>query len=529
MNMIDKIRKEPVKAALLILLVIQFCLIAVSNITLIDKNLDGDVGMLFHHTAEIWRQKNVLLPDWDYRTTLEWDCSSILAVPFYAVTHNIILSFGLSNIVFLICFLTILFFLFKGEDSLYPLLCANLILIPFRIGQLDYYNMLFFGGAQYILKVLVPLLLAGLLLYMDKHSQERVPVSLKFLMAVYFGLLFLCAMSSGVYVLACGIFPIFAAYIGYKFLRWEKVSYSVLFLIVSSVVLNIAGWKINMVLMGGANGNNMTFCSIYQMLAGVSSCFFGIFELYGGTTESMELRILSMEGIEVLAKWALTAVMLVSGMVYILKYLLHPMRMMKKENLRTLLLLSVFVWNVLVLIISFPRGGSATYEYRYHLIGMIPLMCVTVILLIDSIKKLRLEQRNCLYAAGFLAILFLCAVSYKKLYFKEDLHGDLKELCSYTKGLDAEHIYMYGRFGDAEICRVIDETSSYICLLDDGTTWEDNYYSYYKFAPMQTSNVVVVVNENEYQFGDSFEIAGHVLTRFASIGNRSLYYFTSEL
>ncbi len=221
--------------------------------------------------------------------------------------------------------------------------------------------------------------------------------------------------------------------------------------------------------------------------------------------------------------------MLVSGMVYILKYLLHPMRMMKKENLRTLLLLSVFVWNVLVLIISFPRGGSATYEYRYHLIGMIPLMCVTVILLIDSIKKLRLEQRNCLYVAGFLAILFLCAVSYKKLYFKEDLHGDLKELCSYTKGLDAEHIYMYGRFGDAEICRVIDETSSYICLLDDGTTWEDNYYSYYKFAPMQTSNVVVVVNENEYQFGDSFEIAGHVLTRFASIGNRSLYYFTSEL
>ncbi len=69
MNMIDKIRKEPVKAALLILLVIQFCLIAVSNITLIYKNLDGDVGMLFHHTAEIWRQKNVLLPDWDYRTT----------------------------------------------------------------------------------------------------------------------------------------------------------------------------------------------------------------------------------------------------------------------------------------------------------------------------------------------------------------------------------------------------------------------------------------------------------------------------
>ncbi len=294
MNMIDKIRKEPVKAALLILLVIQFCLIAVSNITLIDKNLDGDVGMLFHHTAEIWRQKNVLLPDWDYRTTLEWDCSSILAVPFYAVTHNIILSFGLSNIVFLIFFLAILFFLFKGEDSLYPLLCANLILIPFRIGQLDYYNMLFFGGAQYILKILVPLLLAGLLLYMDKHSQERVPVSMKFLMAVYFGLLFLCAMSGGVYVLACEIFLIFAAYIGYKFLSWEKVSYSVLFLIVSSVVLNIAGWKINTVLMGGANGNNMTFCSIYQMLASVCSCWSGIFELYGGTTERMALRILSM-------------------------------------------------------------------------------------------------------------------------------------------------------------------------------------------------------------------------------------------
>lgn len=526
---INELRKRPVKAALVVLLIIQFVLIAFSNLTLIDKNLDNDNSMLFNHVVEIWRQKTILLPEWNYLTTLEWDCSSVLALPFFAITHNTLLSFGLSNIVFLICFLGIIFFLFKGEDSLYPLLCANLLIIPFRTGMLDYYNMLFFGGAQYIIKVSVPLLLTGLLLYINNRPKEPIRVSVVFLSAIYLGFLLLCAMSSGIYVAICGIFPVFSVYMMYKFFRWERVPRSIIFLALSSLVLIFGGWKINITVMGGARGNGMTFCSIHQMLASISTCFFGLFELYGATTESFDLPVLSMKGIQLLAKYALTTVMLVSGIGCIIRYIIHPKNIYREKSLRVLLLLSIFVWNILVLIISFPRGGSTTYEYRYHLIGSLPLMCVMGILLIDTIKKLQVKQQTCIYAAGYLAILFLCVVSYKDLYSGEDPNTDLKELCSYTKTLDVEQVYLFEEFHDSNISRVIDDTSSYIYLSNDGKTWVDNYYSRYAGTPMQTSNVVVVVNDATYQFGDSFEIAGHTLKKFASVANRSLYYFVEDL
>ena len=154
-------------------------------------------------------------------------------------------------------------------------------------------------------------------------------------------------------------------------------------------------------------------------------------------------------------------------------------------------------------------------------------MCVTCIFLIGRIRNLQTKQQNWLYAAGYVAILFLCAVSYKELFSKEEQHADLKEFCSYVSELDAEYIYLFDGSNDADICRVIDETSNYICLLDNGRTWAYNYYNYYVDAPMQTNNVVVAVNNEEYQFGDSFEIAGHLLIKFDSVANRSLYYFTN--
>ena len=38
-------------------------------------------------------------------------------------------------------------------------------------------------------------------------------------------------------------------------------------------------------------------------------------------------------------------------------------------------------------------------------------------------------------------------------------------------------------------------------------------------------DVIVAVAEDTYDFGDSFEIAGHRLVKYDSVGYRSLYYF----
>ncbi|MCM1120213.1 MAG: hypothetical protein NC543_12740 [bacterium] len=517
---VGKMNAEAVlKLALLILLAVQICLIAYSNLTMIGQNLDCDTGKLFGHIAEMWKRKALFLENWDYMTTMEFDCSSLLALPFYAVTGDIVLSFGLANIVFLAGFIGLIFFLFKGEDRLYPLFCVNVLLIPFKVGMLDYYNMMFFGGAQYIIKTAIPILMIGLLVSMDRAHQAA-SVKTKVLMAVCLGLIFITSLSSGIYVALCGLLPVFAAYAVWKFFKWERAPWGIIILAVLSCVLILVGWRLNASLMGGARGNGMTLCSVYQMLASVSGCLWGIFELFGGVTAAFDIQVLSPQGIQILAKCCLVVTLLGAGSVYAAKCL------KKQGDLRGVLLLTVFFWNLFVLIIAFPRGGSDTYEYRYHLIGALPLVCAAGAFLIDGVRRLpQGGQRIILWAASYLAICFLCLCSYRDLYSRGEQNADLKEMCAYVKELDVEYIYLYDGSNDSDICRVIDESSTYLCLMENGLTWAYDNYKEYVGAPMQTDRVVVVVDNEKYDFGDAFEIAGHALTRFDTVANRSLYVF----
>ncbi len=538
--------QELVKLSLIIILAVQFCLIMYSNLTMIEKNLDCDTGKLFNHIAEIWRQKQLLLPNWDYLTTLEWDCSSLFALPFYVLTGDIILSFGMANILCLGGFLYIVFYLFKGEDALYPLLCANLLIIPYRVGMLDYYNMLFFGGAQYIIKASLPLILIGIIIRTEYLSTvggmsvrkwkniipQKTDVSDWIISVVYLALVLLTSISSGPYVIVCGLFPACAVYIGYKFWRWEKVPFYTIILMIMTVILALTGWKVNEIIMDGARGNNMNFCSVYQLLGNVASCFFGMFELFGGATENTMLPILSVAGIQLLAKCGLVLIMLVAGVAMLVQWKKEVSlkaeigQSIEKNQLRPFLLISVFVWNLFILNVTNTRGGSSTYEYRYHLIGMLPLLCATVIFILRSIQSFRRKQQQiCLYCGGILFLLLLCLTSYKDLYSREEQNGQLKEFCAYVKDFDVEYIYLFEGSNDVDMCRVIDETSTYICLLDTGRTWAYDYYKQYVDGPVQTENVIVAVDIEKYSFGDTFEYAGYELEKFDSVAKWELYVF----
>lgn len=271
--------------------------------------------------------------------------------------------------------------------------------------------------------------------------------------------------------------------------------------------------------MEGARGEAMILCSVSLMLVNVSTCFWGMFELFGGITQATDMKIFSLAGMLQLAKCCLVILMLISALISI-KKIIH-----KKSDLRIILLVSIFMWNLFILFVSYTRSGSATCEYRYHLIGMLPLMCVTGTLLIENIQKLEMKQQKLIYLAGYAGILFFCIGSYKNLYSRPEQNAALKELCAYVKNFDVEHIYIFDGSNDADICRVIDEDTSYICLLDNGITWAYDYYVDYVNAPMQTHDVIVVVNNEEYNFGDAFEIAGYPLIKFDTVANRSLYYF----
>lgn len=516
-----KIKQHPLKVVLVGILAIQLLLIAFCNLTLIDKNIDCDNAKLFVHTMNMWREKSLLIPGWSYTTTLELDCSSILALPLYGILGNIYLAYGIANILFVLILIAVLFYMFEGEKAEYPLLTANLVCIPYSLGMLAYFNMMFFCGSQYIMKILIPLLFVGVLLQMDgrrgEHKKRLIVMSV-----IYIGLVLLTSVSSGVYVTFTGLIPVIAAYALYKLFKYERVHPLFYVLVALTGLCLIAGVMVNNAVMGGARGNSsMVLVNVYQALANVSSCIFGIFELFGGIAYDMTLPILSLQGIAIVARACFTILFAVCGII-------AARRVIKGQaDLRMILLVAIGVWNLFVLLMTNTRAGSSTYEFRYHLIGMIPIMCVTAILLLEGLGKWNRVQQTVLVAGGAMMILVVTALSFRTVIRHEDEQVELKEVCEYLQDMPLEYVYMYDGSNDADMCRLIsgDEEITYLCVVPDGLTYAYDYHSKYELGPIQSENAIMVVDNAVYDFGDQYDAFGYTFTRFAVVGNRSLYHF----
>lgn len=406
-----KIKQHPLKVVLVGILAIQLLLIAFCNLTLIDKNIDCDNAKLFVHTMNMWREKSLLIPGWSYTTTLELDCSSILALPLYGILGNIYLAYGIANILFVLIFIAVLFYMFDGEKVEYPLLAANFVCIPYSLGMLAYFNMMFFCGSQYIMKILIPLLFVGVLLQMDgrrgEHKKKLIVMS-----GLYIGLVLLTSVSSGVYVTFTGLIPVIAAYALYKLFKYERVHPLFYVLVVLTGLCLIAGVMVNNAVMGGARGNSsMVLVNVYQALANLGK------------------------------------------------------------------------WNRV--------------------------------------------QQTVLVAGGAMIILVVTALSFGTVIRHEDEQVELKELCEYLQDMPLEYVYMYDGSNDADMCRLIsgDEEITYLCVVPDGLTYAYDYHSKYELGPIQSENSIMVVDNAVYDFGDQYDAFGYTFTRFAVVGNRSLYHF----
>ena len=166
--------------------------------------MDNDAGKLYNHIAQIWKGKSLFLPEWKYITTGEWDCASTIALFVYGITKNIIASFQVANICNIILFSVVIleFFHHLNYKIRYGCMAVAFLLLPYAWGPLDYANMLFFNGEQYIYKVLLPIWFITIM---------NVPKALRnkwwnHLQCVIFLLLvFLNASSSGTYVFITSI------------------------------------------------------------------------------------------------------------------------------------------------------------------------------------------------------------------------------------------------------------------------------------------------------------------------------------
>jgi hypothetical protein len=419
-------------------IVIQIGALAVFNLTRLPYESNYDSSCAYAQIVEMWRQKRILLKDWAYQTTLGIDSPVLLGALFYGITKNAFTAFGLANIVTVIVYAFLFYDILKQADvkKNMRLLAVLFLLTPYSTGQLGYMPMLFTSAGSYAYKLLVPLLLIDILVRMHK-GQEIKKYWYLILFATFF--VFDTAVSSGEYILLCAVLPL----IGYEILHVligndikQIFNKRLGFLILESAIYVVGikvGRRTGII---ESVGSQMMLTKAKHFPSVIAKCLTGIFQLFGGIPDYEDIPVTQTYGMMYLFRFFLAAVILASW-IYLLKHLKENEKYKELVGMIT----CIFAVNLIVLIFANVNYATKTFEYRYHLISMIPMILLTSIAASDLWEKRKLLEQT-IVLVTIVLLLFVNVYDYKN--YMRDCYNYQGDMQGITLTAEQEGVHLIG-------------------------------------------------------------------------------------
>lgn len=387
---------------------VQILYLVMFNLTRLPYESNYDSSCAYAQIVEMWKQKKIVLEDWSYQTTLGIDSPVLLGALFYGIFKNAFTAFGLANIVTVIMYIFLVYDILKQgkAGNIARLIVIVFLLTPYTTGQLGYMPMLFTSAGSYAYKLLVPLLLIDILI--RSHQGKKIK-NYWYLLAAVSVFVILTAVSSGEYILLCGIFPLIAYEIFYVLMEndWRKVFNPRIGILIAESILYIIGVKIGARVGIDSRGSSMTLTPAADFPAAVAKCFVGIFELFGGITDDAGIVVTELFGLMYMLRFVL-AVCVISSWIYMLVYLKKSREYRELTGMITF----TFVINIMILIFADVNYASSSFEYRYHLISMVPMILLTGPVTEILLKKKYLLAQT-IVGAGILFLVLTNGYGYK--------------------------------------------------------------------------------------------------------------------
>lgn len=426
-------------------IVIQIGALAVFNLTRLPYESNYDSSCAYAQIVEMWRQKRILLKDWAYQTTLGIDSPVLLGALFYGITKNAFTAFGLANIVTVIIYVGLFYDILKQADVAknMRLLAVLFLLTPYSTGQLGYMPMLFTSAGSYAYKLLVPLLLIDILVRMHKGQGIR-----KYWYLILFATFFVfdTAVSSGEYILLCAVLPL----IGYEILHVligndikQIFNKRLGFLILESAIYVVGikvGRRTGII---ESVGSQMMLTKAKHFPSVIAKCLTGIFQLFGGIPDYEDIPVTQTYGLMYLFRFFLAAVILASW-IYLLKHLKENEKYKELVGMIT----CIFAVNLIVLIFANVNYATKTFEYRYHLISMIPMILLTSIAASDLWEKRKLLEQT-IVLVTIVLLLFVNVYDYKN--YMRDCYNYQGDMQGITLTAEQEGVHLIITIGSESI------------------------------------------------------------------------------
>lgn len=487
------------------LLLVQIGFVIKFNLSDIRCSLDTDVCNTFYYFAEMIKHGTLRLPDWYYTTTMELDGSFLLALPIYFLTGDLFTAVGISNIIMMFLYLVILYLLLHHEkiEKVFIYITLCLVITPYAYSMLDYFNMLFYGGGCYAIKVLVPLLFLLILSLLSKkvYVTKAGKVELALVSLLYIFFLFMTSLSTGIYSILCGICPILIwfvleVFIDGKFAWKEYVGHYVT--IGVTAVTFVVGQALYNKMYGSASRTNMRLTKLENYAVNFRACLGGIFQTLGATTED-DIEALSVQGIVLCVKMLFVVALLVS-----LFFVYKKFKTSGKEFAIKNFLAFMFVWNFFILLVADARfTGNTNTEYRYFLIGIVPLIIMFGIQLSNLNSVFNQFQKGMAYLVLFF---FCCVLVYgnnKNVIDRWDRTTYATEICDYVDTLGVESVIFLDDKETGQFCKGLDNDHKYGIFLSESQSMHfsiDSYYASQTAAFYGDSHVLFVIQgDNMYE------------------------------
>lgn len=481
--------------------VLQLLFLLYLNISTIQFQADFDSSSGMSQLVEIWRQKTFLIKNWGYQTTVGWDIPLFFAVFIYGVVRDVFLSMGIANCLFIALFVWCVLDILKltGIRTGNCLIALSFMLVPYTVDALGYLPMLFTGTQSYMMKLLVTLLLMQVFLRIGEKKNRKATL-FSFLCFLLFS--FLSAVSSGIYMLVCGIAPLLAYLIFETFSRcdWKRLL-SAQGIVIAAGILAFGCGIVAAGHWGLTNtASSMKLLTSDKVADNALRCFVGIGELLGAFTSHKTIGVLSLDGIA-----ALFCVLVFAFVVFTVVY--YFVRAVKKKEQRPAV--KIILWiqfvNLCILLLTDTTYGTQTFEYRYHIVSIVPAMLLAGVFCNDMKDVLNHYFRRMLLVVAAAALVVVSVFNGRAfsgiLNYNKSKLEKLSRITEIAKERDTRLIVGMsddeGGIGDMRLLRVCDFDVNVMVVRDSqaGVVWgaSDRYFE----NGNHRGKTLLAVNENK--------------------------------
>lgn len=463
--------------------------IAYFNLLDIRCSLDPDFANTIYHYTEVIKHGTLNLPNWYHTTSLELDGTMLFAVPLYFVTKDLYTAVGISNILIMLIYIVVISRLLSlyHVDRMFIYITLILVLTPYEYGMLDYFNMMFYGGACYAIKTIVPILLLLILglLHKGTYKERRGKIELAAFGVIYLYLLFATAFSTGIFVVMCGILPILVWMILEMFLEGSPefvLKKRVWGVWMITILTFVAGYLLHNKVYTASSRTNMNLTNMGDFADNFKACIRGIYELLGAITIK-DVPVLSVEGIILCVKMVLVTAFLVALVFNYFKFSNTDKEQKNSGMCLKNYLAFMFVWTFMVMFLVDMRFPGNNYtEYRYFTIGIVPLILLFGVQLNNLKNNFNDFQRKAAYIVLFVACVILAYGNHDNVVEKWDRSTYAVEFTEYVDTLDVESVIFVVDGDSQSMCRGIDNDHKYGCFKPETQTLHMPICSYYDSA-----------------------------------------------